>query len=127
MWVQPLGQEYPLEESMGTFSSILAWRLSWTRSLLGYSPWGCKEPDTKKRLRGMHGGGDFTVPLCSQELGVKTWTSQGQGLVSRSSGDKHLSVLGTLPSPSVHLRAISEGRGSGPSLDTPHVHVFNKP
>ena len=68
-----------------------------------------------------------TLPLCSQELGVKTWTSQGQGLVSRSSGDKHLSVLGTLPSPSVHLRAVSEGRGSGPSLDNPHVRVFNRP
>ena len=27
MWVQPLGQEDPLEEEMATHSSILAWRI----------------------------------------------------------------------------------------------------
>ena len=30
MWVQSLGQEYPLEEEMATHSSILAWRIPWT-------------------------------------------------------------------------------------------------
>ena len=30
MWVQPLGQEDPLEKSMATHSSILAWRIPWT-------------------------------------------------------------------------------------------------
>ena len=29
-WVQFLGQEDPLEESMATHSSILAWRIPWT-------------------------------------------------------------------------------------------------
>ena len=29
-WVQFLGQEDPLEESMATYSSILAWRVTWT-------------------------------------------------------------------------------------------------
>ena len=29
-WVQSLGQEDPLEEGMATYSSILAWRISWT-------------------------------------------------------------------------------------------------
>ena len=29
-WVQPLGQEDPLEEGMATQSSILAWRIPWT-------------------------------------------------------------------------------------------------
>ena len=29
-WVQSLGQEDPLEESMATHSSILAWRIPWT-------------------------------------------------------------------------------------------------
>ena len=43
--VQPLGQEDPLEEEMTTHSSILAWRIPWTESLAGYSPWGCKELD----------------------------------------------------------------------------------
>ena len=30
MWVLILGQEDPLEESMATHSSILAWRIPWT-------------------------------------------------------------------------------------------------
>ena len=29
-WVQSLGQEDPLKEGMATYSSILAWRISWT-------------------------------------------------------------------------------------------------
>ena len=29
-WVQSLGQEDPLEKGMATYSSILAWRISWT-------------------------------------------------------------------------------------------------
>ena len=27
--VRSLGQEYPLEEGMGTYSSVLAWRIPW--------------------------------------------------------------------------------------------------
>ena len=30
MWVQSLGWEDPLEESMATHSIILAWRIPWT-------------------------------------------------------------------------------------------------
>ena len=30
-WVQPLGQEDPLEKGMATHSSILAWRIPWTK------------------------------------------------------------------------------------------------
>ena len=30
-WVQSLGQEDPLEEEMATDSSILTWRISWTK------------------------------------------------------------------------------------------------
>ena len=33
-WVQFLGWEDPLEEEMATHSSILAWRISWQRSLV---------------------------------------------------------------------------------------------
>ena len=29
-WVQPLGQEDPLEKEIATHSSILAWRIPWT-------------------------------------------------------------------------------------------------
>ena len=39
--VQSLGQEDPLEKGMATHSSILAWEIL-QRSLVGYSPWGCR-------------------------------------------------------------------------------------
>jgi len=45
-WVRSLGGEDPLEESMATHSSILAWEIPWQRSLVGYSPWGQKELGT---------------------------------------------------------------------------------
>ena len=31
MWVQSLGQEDPLVEGMATHSSILAWKIPWTK------------------------------------------------------------------------------------------------
>ena len=49
-WVQSLGGEDPLEKGMAAHSSILAWRMPWTRSLEGYSPWGCKDSDMTERL-----------------------------------------------------------------------------
>ena len=45
-WIQSLGQEDPLEKGMATHSRIFAWRIHGQRSLVGYSPWGCKELDT---------------------------------------------------------------------------------
>ena len=39
-WVQSLGQEDTLEKGMATNASILAWRIPWTESLVGYRPWG---------------------------------------------------------------------------------------
>ena len=41
-WVGSLGWEDPLEKEMATHSSILAWEISWQRSLAGYCPCGCK-------------------------------------------------------------------------------------
>ena len=45
-WVRSLGWEDPLEEGMATQSSILAWKILWTKEPGGYSPWGLKELDT---------------------------------------------------------------------------------
>ena len=39
-----LGED-PLEKRMAPHSSILAWRIPWTESLAGHSPWGRKESD----------------------------------------------------------------------------------
>ena len=35
---------------MANCSSILAWKIPWTDSLVSYSPWGCKESDMTERL-----------------------------------------------------------------------------
>ena len=40
MWIQCLGWEDPLEESMATHSSILAWRISWTGEAGGLQSMG---------------------------------------------------------------------------------------
>ena len=38
------------KKAMAPHSSTLAWKVPWTRSLVGYSPWGYKELDTTERL-----------------------------------------------------------------------------
>ena len=48
--VRSLGLEDPLEKEVATYSSILAWRIPWQRSLVGYSPLGHKEFDTTEHL-----------------------------------------------------------------------------
>ena len=48
--VRSLSWEDPLEKEMAAHSSILAWKIPWTRSLLGYHPWGHKESDMTERL-----------------------------------------------------------------------------
>ena len=48
--VQSLHQEDSLEKEMATHSSFLAWKISGQRSLVGYSPWGCKESDMAEQL-----------------------------------------------------------------------------
>ena len=49
-WVQSLVWEDLLEKEMATHSSILAWKIPWRKSLVGYSPWGHKESDRTERL-----------------------------------------------------------------------------
>ena len=42
MQVQSLGYEDPLKEGMATHSSILAWRISWTKEPVGLQSMGSK-------------------------------------------------------------------------------------
>ena len=44
-----LGQEDPLEKRMATTPVFLPGEFHGQRSLVGYSPWGHKESDTKKK------------------------------------------------------------------------------
>ena len=48
--VWSLGQDDPLEKEMTINSSILAGKFQGQRSLAGYNPWGCKEPDMAEQL-----------------------------------------------------------------------------
>ena len=46
-WVHFLGQEDPLEKEIPTFTSVfLPGEFHGQRSLVCYTPWGCKEWDT---------------------------------------------------------------------------------
>ena len=49
-WVRSLGWEDPLEESMATHSSILAWRSHGQKSQVGCGPRSPKESDTAEPL-----------------------------------------------------------------------------
>ena len=48
--VQSLGREDQLEKEMGTYSSIVAWRIPWTEEPGGLQSMGCKESDTTEQL-----------------------------------------------------------------------------
>ena len=45
-WVRSLGQEDPLEEVMGTHSSILAWEIQWTEEPGGLQSMGLQKSQT---------------------------------------------------------------------------------
>ena len=49
-WVQSLGWEDPLEESMANYSSILACRIPWTEEPGSLQYWGGKELDMTEQL-----------------------------------------------------------------------------
>ena len=53
MWetqVQSLGWEDPLEKEMAIHSHTIPGKSQGQRSLVDYSPWGCKELDMTERL-----------------------------------------------------------------------------
>ena len=49
-----LGWEDLLEKGMATPSSILAWRIPWTQSPVGFSPWDCKQLDRTEQFTHTH-------------------------------------------------------------------------
>ena len=52
--VRSLGWEDALEKEMATHSNILAWRIPWTQSLVGFSPWDCKQLDRTEQFTHTH-------------------------------------------------------------------------
>ena len=49
-WVRSLGREDPLEKEMAIHSHTIPGKSQGQRSLVDYSPWGCKELDMTERL-----------------------------------------------------------------------------
>ena len=62
MQVRSLGWEDPLEEEMATHSSILAGRIPWTESLVGYGPQGHNESDMTEHAD------NLTFDLCFRNV-----------------------------------------------------------
>ena len=62
--VQSLGQEDPLEKEWQPTPVFLPGKFHGQRSLVGYSPWGCKELDTTDWL---------TLSLYEDKLGMKEY------------------------------------------------------
>ena len=69
---QSLGQEDPLGKVMGTHSSILAGEFHGQRSLVGCSPWGCKELDTAEQLTHTH----VLIPYWSYHFQISSLIQQ---------------------------------------------------
>ena len=91
MQVRSLSWEDPLEEEMATHSSILAWRIPWTESLAGYSPWGYQKSQTQlsdkiittsEIVKLMQGEGEWCWPGAE---GRRKWRDDGQKVQSFSS------------------------------------------
>ena len=47
IWIQSLGREDPLEESMAAHSGILAWRIPWTEETGGLQSMGLQSSQTQ--------------------------------------------------------------------------------
>ena len=60
----------PLEKEMATHSSILAWGIPWTRTLLGYSPWCSKESDTTEWLSSEKSNAHEKSKTCGKQIDI---------------------------------------------------------
>ena len=52
---------------MATHSSILAWRIPWTKQPSGLSQWGCKESDLTEQLTHTHIKSLYSLLFQSEE------------------------------------------------------------
>ena len=67
--VPSLGQEDPLEKTKAAPPVLLLGEFHGQRSLMGYSPWGCKESDTSERLTHTSGSALLVAWLSSRGMG----------------------------------------------------------
>ena len=83
--VLSLGLEDPLEEGTATHSSILAWRIPWTESLVGYSPQSRKELDMTEQQSTARHRSALTETLQSPQLKTERHYKVSQSQVKKNS------------------------------------------
>ena len=71
--VRYLGWENPQEKGMAIHSSVLVWRIPWTRSLVGYSPWVAKSW-TRLKQQSRHAYGMYKFKNHLHHLKRKLWS-----------------------------------------------------
>ena len=81
---------------MAPHSSILAWKIPWTRSLVGCSPWGREESDMTERLHFLFslsciGEGNGNLLQCScleNPRGGRAWWAAVYGVAQSQTQQK---------------------------------------
>ena len=85
-WIWFLGWEDPLEKEMATHSSIVAWRIPGTGSLVGCHLWARNESDTTERLHFL----SFFLCLCLRWPWRRRWHPTPALLPGKSHGQRSL-------------------------------------
>ena len=87
--VQSLGQEDPLEKEILPIPVFLPGEFPGQRGMVGYSLWGCKEPDTTKWLntyKGIYTNVHRSFAYCSQKLETMPSISHQQIVINPCNG-----------------------------------------
>ena len=95
---------------MAPHSHILAWKMRWTRSLMGYSTWGHKELDTAEKLGSSSRSTDLKVNFWLQFHGVGNATFHLAVSLESKAALSWASVPGNPPPHSIWSVPIVPGR-----------------
>ena len=123
-WVQSLGWEDPLEESMATQSSMLAWRIPMDRGAWWATVHGCTELHTTKRSTGRREDKALVTQLCLTLCNPKDCSLLGSSVHGDSPGKNtgvgcHALLQGIFPTQETFISCGScTGRASSIHLST---------
>ena len=107
--VWTLGGEDPMEMEMATHTSILTCEIPWQRSLVGYSPWGCKRVGhslaTKQQCMHMHAKKRLYLDQGSLAMTLLTFWARYHFVEGRKCCPLHCSML--ISTPGLYLPDVS--------------------
>ena len=110
--VWSLGWEDPLEQEMASCSSILPGKYHGQKSLLGSSPWGCKDWDMTEHLHHHHPYFIYIYMKWSESCSVVSDSLRTHGLYSPWNSPGQNTGVGSLSL----LQGILPTQGSNPGL-----------